>query len=236
MSPLIPMVVEQTAHGERAFDIYSRLLNERIIFLGTPIDDEIANLTIAELLHLESEDPDKDISLYINCPGGSVYAGLAIYDTMRFVKPAIATISVGIAMSLGALLLAAGAKGKRMALPNAKILIHQLWGGFEGQASDIEIQAREAIALKRRMGEIVALHSGQPLEKVSTDMERDYFLTAEEAKEYGIIDKVLARRFEVTPHEPLGRQSPAGEDTFGVRNSVGPNSRSGSAISRAGAR
>src|SRR6266511_441645 len=173
LSPLIPMVVEQTVHGERALDIYSRLLNERIIFLGTPIDDEIANLTIAELLHLESDDPDKDISLYINCPGGSVYAGLAIYDTMRFVKPAIATISVGIAMSQGALLLAAGAKGKRMALPNAKILIHQLWGGFEGQPSDIEIHAREAIALKRRMEEIIAQHSGQPLEKVSKDMERD---------------------------------------------------------------
>src|SRR2546428_2620304 len=151
MSPVIPMVVEQTTPGERAFDIYSRLLNERIIFLGTPIDDEIANLTIAELLHLESDDPDKDISLYINCPGGSVYAGLAIYDTMQFVKPAIATISVGIAMSLGALLLAAGAKGKRMALPNTKILIHQLSGGFEGQASDIEIHAREAIAVKRRL-------------------------------------------------------------------------------------
>src|SRR6266498_825443 len=162
MSPLIPMVVEQTVHGERTFDIYSRLLNERIIFLGTPIDDEIA-----DLLHLESDDPDKDISLYINCPGGSVYAGLAIYDTMQFVKPAITTISVGIAMSLGALLLAAGAKGKRMALPNAKILVHQLWGGFEGQASDIEIHAREAIALKRRMEEIIAQHSGQPLEKVS---------------------------------------------------------------------
>ena len=161
MSPSIPMVVEQTVHGERTFDIYSRLLNERIIFLGTPIDDAIANLTIAELLHLESDDPDKDISLYINCPGGSVYAGLAIYDTMQFVKPEIATISVGIAMSLGALLLAAGAKGKRMALPNTKILVHQLSGGFEGQASDIEIQAREAIALKRRMEEIVAEHSGQ---------------------------------------------------------------------------
>jgi ATP-dependent Clp protease protease subunit len=169
------MVVEQTVHGERALDIYSRLLNERIIFLGTPIDDEIANLTIAELLHLESEDPERDISPYINCPGGSVYAGLAIYDTMQFVKPAVATISVGIAMSLGALLLAAGAKGKRMALPNAKILVHQLWGGFEGQASDIEIHAREAIALKRRMEEIVAQHSGQQLEKVSKDMERDYF-------------------------------------------------------------
>ncbi len=172
MSPLIPMVVEQTVHGERAFDIYSRLLNERIIFLGTPIDDEIANLTIAELLHLESDDPDKDISLYINCPGGSVYAGLAIYDTMQFVKPAITTISVGIAMSLGALLLAAGAKGKRMALPNAKILIHQLWGGFEGQASDIEIQAREAIALKRRMEEIVAQHRKRRSTASSTGCSR----------------------------------------------------------------
>ena len=196
MSPLIPMVIEQTSRGERSFDIYSRLLNERIVFLGTPVDDQIANLIIAQLLHLESEDPDKDISIYINSPGGSVYAGLAIYDTMQFVKPAIATISVGIAMSLGALLLAAGAKGKRMALPNAKILVHQLWGGFEGQASDIEIQARETIAVKRRMEEIVAEHSGQPLERVSTDMERDYFMTAEEAKEYGLIDKVLARRFE----------------------------------------
>jgi ATP-dependent Clp protease protease subunit len=195
MSPLIPMVVEQTAHGERAFDIYSRLLSERIIFLGTPVDDELANLTIAELLHLESEDPDKDISLYINCPGGSVYAGLAIYDAMQFVKPAIATISVGIAMSLGALLLAAGANGKRMALPNAKILIHQLWGGFEGEASDIEIQARETIALKRRMEKLIAQHSGQPLEKVAKDMERDYFMTAEEAVVYGIIDSVLTHRF-----------------------------------------
>jgi ATP-dependent Clp protease, protease subunit len=196
MNPLIPMVVEQTVHGERAFDIFSRLLNERIIFLGSPIDDEIANLTIAELLHLESDDPDKGIALYINCPGGSVYAGLAIYDTMQFVKPAITTISVGIAMSLGALLLAAGAKGKRMALPNAKILIHQLWGGFEGQASDVEIQARETIALKRRMEEIVAQHTGQPLPKVSKDMERDYFMTAGEAVEYGLIDKVLGRRSE----------------------------------------
>ena len=168
--------------------------SERIIFLGTPIDDQIANLIVAELLHLESEDPGKDISVYINCPGGSVYAGLAIYDTMQFVKPDIATIGVGIAMSLGALLLAAGAKGKRMALPNAKILIHQLWGGFEGQATDIEIHAREAIALKRRMEEIIAQHTGQPLETVSKDMERDYFMTAEEAKAYGIIDTVIASR------------------------------------------
>jgi ATP-dependent Clp protease protease subunit len=196
MSPVIPMVVEQTAQGERTFDIYSRLLSERIIFLGTPIDDQIANLTIAELLHLESEDADKDISLYINCPGGSVYAGLAVYDTIQFVRPKVTTICVGIAMSLGALLLAAGTSGKRMALPNAKILVHQLWGGFEGQASDIEIHAREAIALKRRMEEIIAQHTGQPLEKVAEDMERDYFMTAEEAKEYGIIDNVIAHRFE----------------------------------------
>jgi ATP-dependent Clp protease protease subunit len=194
MSPMIPMVVEQNARGERFFDIYSRLLSERIIFLGTPIDDQIANLTIAELLHLESEDPGKDISVYINSPGGSVYAGLAIYDTMQFVKPEITTICFGTAMSLGALLLAAGAKGKRMALPNAKILIHQLWGGFEGQAADIEIHAREAIALKRRMEEIIAHHTGQPLERVSTDMERDYFMTAEDAKAYGIIDTVIANR------------------------------------------
>ncbi len=195
MSPLIPMVVEQTAYGERVFDIYSRLLNERIIFLGSPVDDELANVTVAELLHLESEDPDKDIALYINCPGGSVYAGLAIYDTMQFVKPAITTICVGIAMSMGALLLAGGAQGKRMALPNAKILIHQLWGGFEGEASDIEIQARETIALKRRMEELIAQHTGQPLEKVSKDTERDYFMTAEEAVVYGIIDRVLTQRF-----------------------------------------
>src|SRR2546429_7145615 len=181
MSPLIPMVVEQTVHGERAFDIYSRLLNERIIFLGTPIDDEIANLTIAELLHLESEDPDKDIALYINCPGGSVYAGLAIYDAMQFVKPAIATISFGIAMSMGALLLAAGAQGKRMALPNATILIHQLWGGFEGQASDIEIQAREAVTLNGWVEELMAQHSGQPAREGAKGKEGDHFMTAGEA-------------------------------------------------------
>jgi ATP-dependent Clp protease, protease subunit len=194
MSPLIPMVIEQTSRGERSFDIYSRLLNERIIFLGTPVDDQIANLIVAQLLHLESEDPDKDISLYINSPGGSVYAGLAIYDTMQFVKPDIQTICVGIAMSMGALLLAGGAEGKRMALPNAKILIHQVSGGFQGQATDIEIAARETIALKRRLEEIISQHSGQDIEKVSRDMERDYFLTAQEANEYGIIDRVIEHR------------------------------------------
>jgi ATP-dependent Clp protease, protease subunit len=194
MSPLIPMVIEQTSRGERSFDIYSRLLNERIIFLGTPVDDQIANLIVAQLLHLESEDPDKDISLYINSPGGSVYAGLAIYDTMQFVKPDIQTICVGIAMSMGALLLAGGAAGKRMALPNAKILIHQVSGGFQGQATDIEIAARETIALKRRLEEIISHHSGQDIDKVSKDMERDYFLTAQEANEYGIIDRVIEHR------------------------------------------
>ena len=194
MSPLVPMVVEQTSRGERAFDIYSRLLNERIIFLGTPVDDQIANLIIAQLLHLESEDPDKDIALYINSPGGSVYHGLAVYDTMQFIKPDVQTICVGIAMSMGALLLSGGAKGKRMALPNAKILIHQVWDGFRGQATDIEIHARETIALKRKLEEIMGTHTGQDLEKVSKDMERDFFMTAAEAKEYGIIDTVIEHR------------------------------------------
>jgi ATP-dependent Clp protease, protease subunit len=194
MSPLIPMVIEQDSRGERAFDIYSRLLKERIIFLGTPIDDQVANLVVAELLHLESDDPDKDIAIYVNSPGGSVYAGLTVYDTMQFVKPDVQTICVGTALSMGALLLAAGAKGKRMALPNAKILLHQVSGGFEGQATDIEIQAREVISVKRRLEEIIALHTGQALEKVSEDMERDYFLSADEAMEYGIIDRVIAHR------------------------------------------
>src|SRR5512145_3542535 len=191
MSPMIPMVIEQTSRGERAFDIYSRLLNERIIFLGTPVDDQIANLIIAQLLHLESEDPDKPISVYINSPGGHVYAGLAIYDTMQFIKPDVSTICVGIAMSMGALLLAGGAPGKRMALPNAKILIHQLSGGFSGQATDIEIHAREALALRERLDEILAKHTGQPLEKVKQDSERDLFMSSEEAAEYGIVDRVI---------------------------------------------
>lgn len=194
VSPLIPMVVEQTSRGERAFDIYSRLLNERIIFLGTPITDQVANLIIAQLLHLESEDPDKDIALYINTPGGSVYAGLAIYDTMQFIKPDISTICVGVAMSMGALLLAAGTSGKRYALPNSKVLIHQLSGGFQGPASDIEIHAREALNLRKRLDEILAEHTGQPLDKVEKDTERDYFLSASEALEYGIIDKIIEHR------------------------------------------
>jgi ATP-dependent Clp protease protease subunit len=188
------MVIEQDSRGERAFDIYSRLLKERIIFLGTPIDDQIANLLVAELLHLESEEPDKDISIYINSPGGSVYAALTIYDAMQFVKPDIQTTCVGIAVSVSALLLAAGTTGKRAALPNAKVLIHQLSAGFEGQATDIEIQAREVISVKRRLEEIIAEHTGQPRERVSKDMERDYFMTAEEARTYGIIDHVIAHR------------------------------------------
>ncbi|MHB8059331.1 MAG: ATP-dependent Clp endopeptidase proteolytic subunit ClpP [Gaiellaceae bacterium] len=199
MSPLIPMVIEQTSRGERSFDIYSRLLNERIIFLGTPIDDQIANLVIAQLIHLESEDPDKDISIYVNSPGGSVYAGLAIYDTMQFIKPDVQTTCVGIAMSMGAVLLAGGTKGKRAALPNSKILIHQVSSGFQGQASDIEIQAREVINIKRRLEEILSGHSGQTTEKVAKDMERDYFMTAEEALEYGLIDRVLAHRSAKQP-------------------------------------
>jgi ATP-dependent Clp protease, protease subunit len=192
MSPLIPMVVEQTSRGERAFDIYSRLLNERIVFLGTPITEDIANLIVAQLLHLESQDPEKDISLYINSPGGSVYAGLAIYDTMQFIKPPVQTICVGVAMSMGALLLAGGAQDKRYALPNAKILIHQVSGGFSGQATDIEIHAREIIDIRRKLDEIIAKHTGQPLEKVSQDTDRDYFMSAEEAKEYNIIDRVIS--------------------------------------------
>jgi ATP-dependent Clp protease protease subunit len=191
---IIPSVIEQTSRGERFFDIYSRLLNERIIFLGTPIDDNVANVIVAQMIHLESEDPDKDINLYVNSPGGSVYAGLMIYDTMQFIKPDVATIGVGIAMSMGALLLAAGAEGKRTALPNSKVLIHQVSGGFQGQGTDIEIQARETINLKRSLEEIIAKHSNQAVEKVSRDMERDYYLTAQEALEYGLIDQVIAHR------------------------------------------
>jgi ATP-dependent Clp protease protease subunit len=188
---LIPMVIERTARGEREFDIYSRLLNERIIFLGTPIDDQIANLIVAQLLHLESEDPDKDISIYINSPGGSIYSGLAIYDTMQFIKPDIQTICVGIAMSMGSLLLTGGAKGKRFALPNSRLLMHQPSAGFEGQATEIEIHAREILNMRKRIDEIYAHHTGQAVEQVNHDMERDRFFKAEEAVEYGLIDRVI---------------------------------------------
>jgi ATP-dependent Clp protease protease subunit len=189
--PLIPMVIERTARGEREFDIYSRLLNERIIFLGTPIDDQVANLVVAQLLHLESEDPEKDISIYINSPGGSIYSGLAIYDTMNFVKPDIATMCVGVAMSMGSLLLAAGTKGKRAVLPNSRILIHQPSAGFEGQSTDIEIHAREILNVRASIDEIYAQHTGLSQEQVRQDMERDRFFTAEQAVEYGLVDRVL---------------------------------------------
>jgi ATP-dependent Clp protease protease subunit len=188
---LVPMVIERTARGEREFDIYSRLLNERIIFLGSPIDDQVANLVVAQLLHLEAEDPEKDISIYINSPGGSIYAGLAIFDTMRFVKPDIQTMCVGIAMSMGSLLLSGGTKGKRAALPNSRILIHQPSAGFEGQSTDIEIHAREILAQRGRIDEIYAEATGKTAEEVNADMERDRFFTAEQAKEYGLIDRVL---------------------------------------------
>ena len=191
MSPLIPMVVEQTSRGERAFDIYSRLLGERIVFLGTPVNDDIANLIVAQLLHLESEDPDKDISIYINSPGGSIYSGLAIYDTMQFIKPDVSTICVGIAMSMGSLLLTGGAKGKRVSLPNSRILIHQPSAGFQGQATDIEIHAREILNVRQRIDEIYAHHTGQTFDQVHSDMERDRFFKPEEAVEYGLIDRVI---------------------------------------------
>ena len=189
--PLIPTVIERSARGEREYDIYSRLLNERIIFLGTPIDDQVANVVVAQLLHLESVDPEKDVSLYINSPGGSIYSGLAIYDTMNFIKPDVQTMCVGVAMSMGSLLLAGGAHGKRSALPNSRILMHQPSSGFEGQATDIEIQAREVIKIREKVDEIYAKACGKPVEEVHRDMERDRFFKASEAAEYGLIDRVL---------------------------------------------
>jgi len=194
MNTMVPMVVEQTSRGERAYDIFSRLLKERIIFLVGPVNDGMASLVCAQLLFLESENPSKDIYLYVNSPGGMVTAGMAIYDTMQYIRPDVQTICVGIAMSMGALLLAAGAAGKRMATPNSKILIHQVSGGFQGQATDIEIAARETLNLKRRLEEIIANHSGKPVEEVAKDMERDYFMTAQEARDYGIIDNVIEHR------------------------------------------
>ena len=191
---LVPMVVEQTSRGERAFDIYSRLLKERIVILGTPVDDQIANLIVAQLLHLESEDPDKDINLYINSPGGQVYAGMAIYDTMQYIKPDVSTICVGMAMSMGAILLAGGAPKKRFALPNAKVMIHQGSAGFQGTPTDIDIQAREVLSLRKRMAEIISSHTSQSVEQVEKDIDRDRFMTAEEAKDYGIVDDILSSR------------------------------------------
>jgi ATP-dependent Clp protease, protease subunit len=191
---LVPVVVEQTNRGERSFDIYSRLLNERIIFLGTPIDDTVANLVMAQLLHLESEDPEKDIQLYINSPGGSVTALLAIYDTMQYVRPDVATTCMGQAASAAAVLLAAGAPGKRLGLPHSRILIHQPSGGAEGQSVDIEIQAREILRMRRMLDEILAAHTGQDVEKIARDTDRDFIMTAEQAKEYGIIDEIIESR------------------------------------------
>ena len=193
--PLVPTVIEQTARGEREYDLFSRLLNDRIMFLGSPVDDQVANLIVAQLLHLESQDPEKDISIYINSPGGSITAGMAIYDTIQFIKPDVQTICCGIAMSMGSLILCAGAAGKRMSLPNSRMLIHQPSSpGFEGQATDIEIHAREIIKTRRRMEEIYAKHTGQTVEQVKLDLERDRFFTPEQAVEYGLIDRVL------TPH------------------------------------
>src|ERR671930_965861 len=192
--PLVPVVVQQDSRGERSFDIYSRLLRERVVFVGTPIDDDVANLVVAQLLHLEAADPDRDISMYINCPGGVVYAGLAIYDTMRFIKPDVATVCCGVAMSMGSLLLAGGAAGKRSALPNSRILIHQPSGGFQGQATDIQIHARETLALRERVEEIYAEHTGRPVDDVSDVLERDRFFTPEQAREYGLIDRVVVDR------------------------------------------
>ena len=188
---LVPIVVEQSARGERAYDIYSRLLKDRIVFIGTPIDDVVADLIIAQLLFLQMEDPEKDIHVYINTPGGSITAGLAIYDTMQFVKPSVATYCVGQAASMGAVLLAAGTKGKRFSLPNARIMIHQPWGGVEGAAADISIQAKEILRLRERLYHILSKHTGQPLEKIQRETDRDYFLSAEEAKQYGVVDEVI---------------------------------------------
>jgi len=194
MSGLIPMVVEQTSRGERSYDIYSRLLKDRIIFLGSTVDDHVANLIIAQLLFLEAEDPDKDINIYINSPGGSITAGMAIYDTMQYIKPNVSTICVGMAASMGAFLLAAGEKGKRFALPNSEIMIHQPLGGASGQATDIQIHAKRILEIKEKLNEILAERTGQELSKVAADTERDYFMSAEAAKEYGLVDEVISKR------------------------------------------
>lgn len=206
---LVPMVVEQTSRGERAYDIYSRLLKDRLVFLIGPVEDNVANLIVAQLLYLESENPDKDIHLYINSPGGSVSAGLAIYDTMQFVKPDVSTMCVGQAASMGALLLAGGQKGKRFCLPHSRVMIHQPLGGFQGQASDIDIHAREILKARERLNQILAKHTGQPLDKISQDTERDHFLGAQEAKEYGLIDEVMVDRLTL----PMENNKVKEEDT-----------------------
>ncbi|MBX5475658.1 MAG: ATP-dependent Clp endopeptidase proteolytic subunit ClpP [Clostridia bacterium] len=195
---LVPIVVEQTSRGERAYDIYSRLLKDRIVFIGTPIDDTVANIVVAQLLFLETEDPERDVSVYINSPGGAIDAGLAIYDTMQYIKPDVSTICVGMAASMAAVLLAGGTKGKRYALPNSRIMIHQPWGGFQGQATDIKIAAEEILKLRERLNRILSQHTGQPLERVEKDTDRDFWMSAEQAKEYGIIDDVTK------PRKPAG--------------------------------
>jgi len=210
--PLIPMVIEQTSRGERAFDIYSRLLKDRIIFIGSAIDDETANLLIAQLLFLESEDPDKDINFYINSPGGKVSAGLAIYDTMQYIKPDIATVCIGQAASMGAFLLAAGKKGKRFSLPNSRIMIHQPMGGIQGQASDIAIQAKEILKLKDTLNKLLAWHTGKDLEQIQIDTDRDFFMSGTEAREYGIIDHVITDRNDLEKLDPSGEKKQKDEE------------------------
>jgi ATP-dependent Clp protease, protease subunit len=230
---LIPMVVESTNRGERAFDIYSRLLKDRIIFIGTPIDDQVANVVMAQLLFLEGEDPEKDIYLYINSPGGSVYAGLAIYDTMQYVRPRVSTMCMGLAASMAAVLLAGGAKGMRFSLPNARILIHQPSGGFQGQAADIQIHAQEILNVRRRLDEILAYHTGKPLDEIHRDSDRDFFMTADEAKVYGLIDDLITSRhgLNATNGAPSGNGggAPVGGSNGG---GAGPSTDGGSAASR----
>jgi ATP-dependent Clp protease protease subunit len=231
-SALIPMVVESTNRGERAFDIYSRLLKDRIIFIGTPIDDQIANVVMAQLLFLEGEDPEKDISIYINSPGGSVYAGLAIYDTMQYVRPRVSTICLGLAASFAAVLLAGGSKGARYSLPNTRILIHQPSAGFSGQATDIQIHAQEILRVRRRLDEILAEHTGKPIEVINRDSERDFFMSADEAKEYGIIDEIISGRDRgvvVAAGVAAVNGAPLVRDEVGGR---GPSTDGGSATSR----
>ncbi|GAB4232148.1 MAG: ATP-dependent Clp endopeptidase proteolytic subunit ClpP [Stanieria sp.] len=203
LSNVVPMVIEQSGIGERAFDIYSRLLRERIVFLGTPIDDKVADSIVAQLLYLEAEDPEKDIQLYINSPGGSVYSGMAIYDTMQQIQPDVVTICYGIAASMGAFLLSGGTKGKRMALPSSRIMIHQPLGGAQGQAVDIEIQAREILYIKKRLNDLIAEHTGQPFDKIAADTERDFYMSAQEAQEYGLIDQVIIRQQLADPKVPV---------------------------------
>ena len=203
LNNVVPMVVEQSGVGERAFDIYSRLLRERIVFLGTPIDDKVADSIVAQLLYLEAEDPEKDIQIYINSPGGSVYAGMAIYDTMQQIQPDIVTICYGIAASMGAFLLSGGTKGKRMALPSSRIMIHQPLGGAQGQAVDIEIQAKEILYIKKKLNELIADHTSQPFDKITADTERDFYMSSEEAKEYGLIDQVIIRPELSDPQVPV---------------------------------